>query len=773
MLTTAKEQALSLAARGALIIPIPHGTKGPKLSDWPEKATSDPATIMSWFNEAPDSNYGVMGTATVGAICGFDVDSPSLIPLIEAETGRTFPQTLYVHTSKPSPAGHYYFLQTERSIKLGNCTSPKNFEWRANRQQVVGPGSIHPSGSEYTAEDIDAPILPIPDWLVDWMEAFRSSNRDTRGSAADLVMSTEAMEADCREKLDWLINKYLNPERKNKDNPNRPVVYSKIPLPYVTGSGLRGYKIYVKCPAKHEHSCDSGMTEAALLVIPGQGYSFTCRHASHESDAYDWHWYRRMTQQPDDLNDMPLLPEPEPEPDAQNSVKAKDVRALYGRNDDGNALRLFDRYGDSIRYMRKDYYIWNGERWQHDPQECLLTRLVTTTHRLIHTEVPLAHSDDEATALLKWDKASGNMTRISATAKLIGKMAGVSCMSNPFDADPWLLNVKNGTIDLITGEFRPFRREDYMSKMADVVYDPSAICPQWDAFLLQVMDDDFEMVNFLARYAGYLLTGDVAEETFLVCEGDGANGKTTFNEVIASILGEDYAHTADMSLMTKKRFGGNTIPTDVAAMAGKRMVILSESDQQERLDEGRLKKLISNAKTSARALYKDPFAFRNAHKLVLETNHQPLIIDTTNGIWRRLKRIKWSVSIPEAQQNKRIQKDLLAEASGILNWMLRGLADYHKQGLVCPQKVIDATNEWRMESDPFNRFVEESAERHESYKVQSAILYSAYKTWCKENSEYILNSQKFKLAMEAHGFRHSKINGRSTFNGLRLQGMSI
>ena len=108
------------------------------------------------------------------------------------------------------------------------------------------------------------------------MEAFRSSNRDTRGWAADLVMSTEAMEADCREKLDWLINKYLNPERKNKENPNRPVVYSKIPLPTSLAAVCEATR-FTSSALPNMSTPTSGMTEAALLVIPGQGYSFTCR----------------------------------------------------------------------------------------------------------------------------------------------------------------------------------------------------------------------------------------------------------------------------------------------------------------------------------------------------------------------------------------------------------------------------------------------------------------------------------------------------------------
>ena len=236
--------------------------------------------------------------------------------------------------------------------------------------------------------------------------------------------------------------------------------------------------------------------------------------------------------------------------------------------------------------LRWNYWlIWNGSRWQRDLTGEVLRRAKATV-RHIYAEAYQTADSDRRDALLAHAARSEAAPRLKAMVELAEFHLPV--LPAAFDQQPWLLNVRNGTVDLRTGTLREHRREDLLTKLAPVVYDPDATCPRCVAFLTHIMGDNMELVAFLQRAAGYALTGDTREEVIFILYGTGANGKSTFLEVLRALLG-DYARQADFTTLLVQRSDG--VRNDVARLAGARFVTAVEAASGRRLDEALVKQL--------------------------------------------------------------------------------------------------------------------------------------------------------------------------------------
>ncbi len=216
------------------------------------------------------------------------------------------------------------------------------------------------------------------------------------------------------------------------------------------------------------------------------------------------------------------------------------------------------------------------------------------------------------------------------------------------NVDPWLLGVNNGVIELKTCAFRAATKEDYITMQADVAYDPDALCPNWDSFMERYTSGDKDMVAYHQRRWGYTLTGSVAGEAMFIMHGRGRNGKTTDRETHRTLLG-DYAITADASMMMDRKQGSSPTP-EIARLHGKRLVVVSESQENQKLNEQRVKYITSNETIAARGMYKDFFEFMPTHKTVLTTNHRPVVYGTDDGIWRRLHYIESKMVISDNEK---------------------------------------------------------------------------------------------------------------------------
>lgn len=397
------------------------------------------------------------------------------------------------------------------------------------------------------------------------------------------------------------------------------------------------------------------------------------------------------------------------------------------RTDLGNAERLADQQGDDLRYVPSwdRWLAWDGRRWQPDALNEVMRRAHLTA-RSIYLEASEATDSYESEELAKHAVRSENAQRLEAMVRVARAVRPFPVAPDALDSDLWLFNVENGTVDLREGRVRPHRREDLITKIAPVRFDPSATWRRWDAFLARVLPDA-AVRAYVQRLAGYWLTGDVREQILPFLHGAGANGKSTFVTLLQDLLG-DYGKTGAPDLLVTKQQDAH--PAEVADIHGARLVVCSEVEQGRWFAEKRIKELTGGDRLKARLMYRDFFEFRPTAKLVVIANHRPKVRGTDFAIWRRVHLVPFDVTIPAAERDNDLGRKLRAELPGILNWALRGCLEWQRGGLKPPKAIADATHEYRQEQDHVAQFVAECCETTPD-AVPMGEIYARYKLWAE------------------------------------------
>jgi putative DNA primase/helicase len=405
--------------------------------------------------------------------------------------------------------------------------------------------------------------------------------------------------------------------------------------------------------------------------------------------------------------------------------------------DMGNAERMAHRHGASIRYSytQRQWYIYDGSRWRKDEGNEIAS-LAKETVRSMLGEADGIENDEKRKALVAWAQRSESRKAIEDMIDLCRSEPGITVREDEWDANPFLLNCTNGTVDLRTGELLPHRPEDMITKMARGAYDPADLerfeeaCPIWRAFLRRVVPDK-EVRVYIQQLVGYSATGDVSEQILLFLYGEGSNGKSTFLGTLQEALG-DYARQAAPELLVAKDRTGS-VSNDIADLRGARFVATVEVDDGKRLAEGLVKQITGGDKIKARLLYRDFFEFAPTHKIWLAANHKPVVRGTDNGIWRRIKLVPFTETIPDEEKDKQLPQKLRQEMSGIISWIVRGCISWHTEGLYEPEAVKAASKEYRDEMDILADFVEDSCLFQPTATITKGDLYKEYQSWCDEN----------------------------------------
>jgi putative DNA primase/helicase len=410
---------------------------------------------------------------------------------------------------------------------------------------------------------------------------------------------------------------------------------------------------------------------------------------------------------------------------------------------------FLNAHGHRIRYspdMGK-WFIWDGKRWKRDT----LNRIGYLARR---------------SGLSSSDRGQDAFLRQAA------KEVAIVVPAEQWDANPWLLACENVTVDLRTGAVRQPEPEDLNTKLANVTYDATATYPRWEKFLLQIMNGSQAKDAYLQRLQGYCLTGSVQDAILPFFVGDGANGKSTLLRVIENIMG-DYAGAAPEGLLLAQKYQGH--PTDIASLMGKRLVIASEMPPGRKLDVARVKQLTGGDTISARFMYGNPFTFRPTHKIIVQCNHLPRMGDATSSAWRRVQRIDFPVVIPEWDRDPELDVKLMAEASGILNWLMAGAVQYVQTRLRVPPEIAEATEQYRQADDVNAAFFDDCVEISygEEDRVSNAELLAAYNRWADRNVAFSDRWSQHDLYRQAEirgATRGAKWNqGRTRgFKGLKL-----
>ncbi len=448
----------------------------------------------------------------------------------------------------------------------------------------------------------------------------------------------------------------------------------------------------------------------------------------------------------------------------------------------GNGERFIDNFGQQVRYSHEldKWMVWTNKRWSLDGQ-VQVEAMAKKTARLILQEMQLAldearsagADDDELqkieTSYRKHQLSAARVNGVRDTLKMAQSEPGVKVHISQIDAGQMLFNAYNGTVDLTTGRMHAHQRTDGITKLARACYDPKAACPRWDAFLTRIFAGDTELIAFIQRAIGYSLTGDVGEQCLFFLYGTGQNGKSVFIQALLHVMGE-YAQKAPTEMIMKQdRSNAGSATPDMARLRGVRLAVTAELEENQQMGEARVKDLTGADRIVARPLYRDPVEFDPTHKLWIYGNHKPLIRGTDEGIWRRIRLIPFTVTIPDREKDPHLLDKLRAERDGILTWAVNGCLAWQRSGLGAPRAVAEATEAYRHESDRLGAFLEECCVIHEYVRTGKQEVYAAYEQWCHDSGERPMSKKRLGQQLVERGIQEGRSMHERHWVGIGLQ----
>ena len=439
----------------------------------------------------------------------------------------------------------------------------------------------------------------------------------------------------------------------------------------------------------------------------------------------------------------------------------KGERKRYKLTDDGNLDRLVDNLNGNIRYVKDaGFWIrWDGRRWVED-DDLMISNLARQSNALIQNDLGNPNlSGEERKELVKHYMRSMSYTRIEAVAKMAKACDKLWIEAAELDRDPMLLNCPNGMLDLRTGKLRKHSREDYMTKLAGVEYDPKLLDfvrnnpdevfkTSWYRFMTGMFShpEDQELqdgaIDYFQRMLGYCLTGLSSEQKWFVWRGIGANGKSTTVKVLSRIL-NDYQVYVDVRTFMKQ---GRNAEANMARARGARLVLTAEPSIGMKLDETLVKSATGGGSVEARNLYQRPFTYSPTWKIVMEANARPEIAGGDEGNYRRIHELKFLGDFRKWPQDtndayflgfsRSIDADLRAEEKIVFAWLVAGALLWQQDGLQAPPAISKASLQYREEMDPMQSFVNEClVPKRDSFEPTKKI-HEVFTQWCMYSSEF-------------------------------------
>lgn len=460
-------------------------------------------------------------------------------------------------------------------------------------------------------------------------------------------------------------------------------------------------------------------------------------------------------------------PAPSPAPSMTSSATTAAEPLVYTDTDDGNALLLVDTHGHHLRYVpqRAQWLTWTGSRWRWDE-----AGHVNELARSVARNLP----DDDKPAE-KHRRASLSRRGIEAMVALARTDHRTATHLAALDARPYELNTPGGVINLRDATLTAPDPAALHTRSTTVTPDLDAPHPLWDKFLADTFAGDPDLTTYIQRLLGVSLVGVVLEQLLPFAHGSGANGKTTLAGVIQRIVGvgdDGYSISAPAEMLLATAQQGH--PTEIARLAGARLVITSELEDGQRFAEAKIKMLTGKDTISGRFMRQDWFSFTPTHTLWLLANHQPHVRAGGPAFWRRVRMLPFEHTVPPEARIADLEDRLVAEEGpAILGWLIQGAADYFAYGLAEPAAVRVATDAYAADQDTVARFVEDMCEtgdpNAQHLHVKTSTLRSAYETWCRVEGEEPVSAKALTQQLRTrYGVISSRTPGARFYDGIRL-----
>lgn len=439
-------------------------------------------------------------------------------------------------------------------------------------------------------------------------------------------------------------------------------------------------------------------------------------------------------------------------------------------NDAGNADRIVAAADGTIRYCKdlQVWYVWNDGHWRADSQGSIV-RFSTTVMRGIYDEAKHEARSDDAKRLAQHASNSLSLSKITSAIELAKSCPGINVRAADLDAEPYVVGVLNGVVDLRTGLFRAARPDDLITRRMNVEYVEGAQCPIWEATLDSVFCGNRDVAEFVQRAAGYSMTGDTSEQCFFFLHGSGANGKSTVLNALREIMGDYAVQTSPDVLMAKTSVNASGPTPEIARLAGPRFVAANETEEGQRLAESMVKQLTGGDAVTARVLHGAPFDFVPKFKLWLAGNHRPTVRGDDHGIWRRMVMIGFDKRYSGGEQNKHLPVQLRNEYSGVLNWMIAGCLDWQKNGLDTPEAITRLMGAYRSDMDLVQHWIDEVCTTQQNARTRAQDLYTSYRNWAIQNGHRSFSNQKFAHKLVDRGFEKRSDKHGAYYLGLSLR----
>lgn len=413
----------------------------------------------------------------------------------------------------------------------------------------------------------------------------------------------------------------------------------------------------------------------------------------------------------------------------QRGSKSMSKKSAVPREQDHNeawAAEAFARQACAGLRYSDGWLRWDGQRWTREGASVAAQARAKEYARSLYNLAAKAPSGAAGIAKL----ANRLLQRSGLTNLLLlaANEGALQCDANAFDADPDILNVANGILDLKKVELLPHAPEAMCTKLVGVAYDPEAKCPRWEQFIEDCFKGDPALSAYVQKMIGYGLTGHVVEQVFAFMVGGGSNGKSTFVDTIASLLG-DYATKLPAIVVSANAQERNSMSAlaGLAELQGRRFCYVSELPRNSKWNEETIKSVTGDGTIKTRRVHGNFITFTSTAKLFIAANHEPKAEDDSDALWRRFRVVRFLHQVPEDRRDPFLMDKLRDEQPGILTWCVEGLRAWRAEGLRNPPlSVTNSTNAYRNEEDSLGDWIRETFEGAEDARLSASAMYESY-----------------------------------------------